>query len=71
MLDMLPVQQCHDLRQQLHLGHGGAVVVARHVVLLARGLHPELQVRDDVVELLFQILHVVVLAHDPANEPPW
>lgn len=69
VLDVLPVQQRHDLGQQLHLGHGGAIFVARHVVLLTCSLHPDLQVGDDVVELLLQILQVMVLAYDFPNEP--
>ena len=59
VLDVLPVQERHDLGQELDLGHGRAVLLARQVVLPARRLHPDLEVCDDVVELLFQVLRGV------------
>lgn len=65
VLDVLPVQQCHDLGQKLHLGYGGAVIFARNVVLLTCCLHPDLKIRDDIVELLFQVLHGVMSACEP------
>lgn len=71
VLDVLPVQQCHDLGQQLHLGHGGAIVGARVVVLLTCCLHPDLQVCDDVVKLLFKVLCGLMSACDSPNELAW
>lgn len=56
VLDILAVEECHYLREQLHFLDGGLANCGSIIVGLACSFHSEFDIGDELVEFLFKIL---------------